>query len=53
MASETKSKHYTLKKHFVGLPQEDDFGFVEEAITPLADGGNISPKGTFLDLKKS
>jgi len=38
MASDMKSKHYTLKKHFVGLPQEDDFGHVEEAITPLADG---------------
>lgn len=32
------SKYYTLKKHFVGLPREDNFEVVEKVLPPLADG---------------
>lgn len=38
MAEPVKAKYYTLKKHFVGLPTEDDFEMHEETLPPLADG---------------
>jgi len=33
-----KCKYYTLKKHFVGLPREEDFEVVEKTLPPIADG---------------
>jgi len=35
----TKCKYYSLKRHFVGLPQESDFEVHEETLPPIADGG--------------
>jgi len=33
-----KSKTFNLKKHFVGLPREEDFEVVEKTLPPIADG---------------
>ena len=39
MAESIKSRTFTLKNHFVGLPREEDFEVVEKTLPPIADGG--------------
>merc|ERR1711923_35365 len=38
MGEPVKSKTFLLKKHFVGLPREDDFEVVEKVLPPISDG---------------
>lgn len=34
-------KTFMFKKHFVGLPKEDDFNLVDTNLRDLEDGGTI------------
>ena len=39
MSESVKSRKYTLKSHFSGLPKREDLEIVEEELPQLKDGG--------------
>lgn len=41
MSKDIKSRKWTLKAHFSGLPKREDLEIVEEQVPELKDGGTI------------
>ena len=50
MSEGVKSRKYTLKSHFSGLPRREDLEIVEEELPQLKDGGADRQASTVHDM---